>query len=147
MFGLDNGCNQAPAWQLNGNSVVSGKGHADWVYLVMTLTVNGFRGRGGIVNGELLEVGRLSFSFEIQCAHDCELILMQVIRTEKFSTAQSKDPIAVLKRIACVLQIARAQVARMPRLFNAGTVPRDDKNLCTQSFVMTPTASAGPSKR
>ena len=75
---IDSGCSKAPSWQLAGNSVTSGKGHAEWVYLVLTLTVNGFRGRGGIVNGEPLEVGRLSFSFEMKCLHDCELLLMQV---------------------------------------------------------------------
>ncbi|CAG7786969.1 unnamed protein product [Allacma fusca] len=83
-----NGCNQAPAWRLNGTSVVSGTGHADWVYLVMTLIVNGFRGRGGIVNGELLEVGRLSFSFEMKCAHDCELIFMQGTRSKNATIIQ-----------------------------------------------------------
>jgi len=75
---LDTGCSQSPAWQLNGDHVRSGKGHADWVYLVMTVTVDGFRGIGGIINGQLIEVGRLIFTFEMSCLHDCELLLMQV---------------------------------------------------------------------
>jgi len=78
---IDSGCNQSPPWQLSGNHVRSGKGHADWVYLVLTLTVEGFRGIGGMINGQLLEVGTLQFSFEMTCKQDCELLLMQVLST------------------------------------------------------------------
>jgi len=75
---IDAGCSKSPAWELYGNYTQTGKGHAKWVYLVMTLSVSGFRGLGGIINGELLEVGRVKFEFEMKCAHDCELLFMQV---------------------------------------------------------------------
>ncbi|ODM99963.1 hypothetical protein Ocin01_06725 [Orchesella cincta] len=83
-----NGCSSSPAWQLNGKYIQSGKGHASWVYLVMTVSVGGFRGLGGMINGELLEVGRLDFTFEVKCAHDCELLFMQGTRNKNASVIQ-----------------------------------------------------------
>ncbi|OXA45682.1 hypothetical protein Fcan01_19695 [Folsomia candida] len=73
----DTGCSNSPSWELHGNYTQTGKGHAKWVYLVMTLSVGGFRGIGRIINGELHEVGRVTFQFEMSCANDCELLFMQ----------------------------------------------------------------------
>ncbi len=78
---IDTGCSNSPSWELHGNYTQTGKGHEKWVYLVMTLSVGGFRGFGRIINGQLVEIGRVTFKFEINCAHDCELLFMQVSST------------------------------------------------------------------
>ena len=40
--------------------------------------VGGFRGREGFVNGQPMEVGRISFTFELECTSECEFVFMEV---------------------------------------------------------------------
>ena len=61
-----------------GEYVHSGRGHADGVYLVLSLAVAGFRSAGGVRNGAARQVGDVSFSFEVDCKTDCEFAFMQV---------------------------------------------------------------------
>jgi hypothetical protein len=77
----------------------------------MTLSVGGFRGIGRIINGELHEVGRVMFSFEMKCAHDCELLFMQV----------NNQLIQVQKNILKIhISSLREQVVRMRQLYKDG---------------------------
>lgn len=57
-----------------GTGTVTEKGN---VYLPY-LQVGGFRGREGFVSGRPMEVGRISFTFELSCASDCEFVFMEV---------------------------------------------------------------------
>ncbi len=57
----------------------SGKGNADDAFLVMTLTLGGFRGTEQVVKGKSVVLGTISFVFELECSADCTLFFMQVI--------------------------------------------------------------------
>lgn len=106
----------------------------------MTLTVDGFRGIGGIINGELIEVGRLSFTFEMTCRHDCELLLMQV-SFQDFGQKRLKG--------GCKSNqvLIRVQLRRMLPLFNAGSDLSPARTLPIPFSRMTLTVLAGPFKK
>ena len=61
-----------------GEYVHSGRGHADGVYLVLSLAVDGFRSAGGLQDGAARQVGDVSFSFEVDCKTDCDFAFMLV---------------------------------------------------------------------
>jgi len=65
-------------WQCAGSYIRSGNHHTDGAYLLLSLNVAGFRSKGGVSGGHRLEVGRISFSFELNCESKCELLFMQV---------------------------------------------------------------------
>lgn len=65
-------------WQCAGSYIRSGNHHTDGVYFILSLHVAGFRSKRGVSGGRRLEVGRISFSFELECESKCELIFMQV---------------------------------------------------------------------
>ncbi|XP_066943846.1 endosome/lysosome-associated apoptosis and autophagy regulator family member 2-like isoform X1 [Macrobrachium rosenbergii] len=76
------GCSGSDGWQVNGDHIHSGRGHSDDAYLVLSLKVGGFRGREGFVNGHPMEVGRISFTFELVCVTDCEFVFMEASATK-----------------------------------------------------------------
>jgi len=51
--------------------------------LLLSLNVPGFRGKGGVVGGRRLEVGRISFTFELDCKGNCEFVFMQVSQNSR----------------------------------------------------------------
>jgi len=65
-------------WQCAGSYIRSGNHHADGAFLLLSLNVAGFRSKEGISGGHRLEVGRVSFSFGLDCESKCELLFMQV---------------------------------------------------------------------
>ncbi|XP_042213922.1 endosome/lysosome-associated apoptosis and autophagy regulator family member 2-like isoform X1 [Homarus americanus] len=79
------GCSKSDGWQVGGEYIHSGRGHADDAYLVLSLKVGGFRGREGFVSGMPMEVGRISFTFELKCASDCKFVFMEA-STKKSAT-------------------------------------------------------------
>ncbi|KAK7063026.1 hypothetical protein SK128_018005 [Halocaridina rubra] len=91
------GCSSAKIWQVGGDHVYSARGHADDAYLVLSLKVGGFRGREGFVSGRPMEVGRISFTFELDCASDCEFVFMEasikkgVIILQRWTGAQRRQ--------------------------------------------------------
>ncbi|XP_014663683.1 PREDICTED: UPF0577 protein KIAA1324-like homolog isoform X2 [Priapulus caudatus] len=91
-FTLDTtGCATPEGWQLAGDRVHSGLGHADDVYLVLSLQLNGFRSARAL--SKLTEVGRVSFVFELHCTADCYLYFIQDKSTviESWSGNQGKQ--------------------------------------------------------
>ena len=70
-------------WQYMGTYIRSGHQHTDGAYLLLSLNVAGFRSKGGLSGGHHLEVGRISFSFELNCRSKCELLFMQVLLFNK----------------------------------------------------------------
>ncbi|KAB7497174.1 hypothetical protein Anas_02860 [Armadillidium nasatum] len=77
MSAEDAGCSKHKGWQPGGDHVHSGIGHADDAYLVLSLKIAGFKGREGFVNGRPMEVGRISFTFELLCSTECEFVFME----------------------------------------------------------------------
>ncbi|XP_047736368.1 endosome/lysosome-associated apoptosis and autophagy regulator family member 2 [Hyalella azteca] len=73
----DAGCGPSDGWSPGGDHMHSDRGHADDAYLVLSLKVGGFRGRGGFVNGQPMEVGRISFTFQLDCSSECEFVFME----------------------------------------------------------------------
>lgn len=80
---IETGCATPEGWQLAGESIDSGIGHADDVYLVLSLELGGltqdytsFRSSEG--RGKTTEIGRVSFVFELQCSADCALYFFKV---------------------------------------------------------------------
>ncbi|CAL4108298.1 unnamed protein product [Meganyctiphanes norvegica] len=85
----DTGCSSAEGWQLGGDHIHSGRGHADDAYLVLSLKVGGFRGREGFVSGRPMEVGKISFTFELSCTSDCEFVFMDASNKKGVNILQS----------------------------------------------------------
>ncbi|XP_037070770.1 endosome/lysosome-associated apoptosis and autophagy regulator family member 2-like [Pollicipes pollicipes] len=83
------GCSTSEGWQPAGEYVHSGRGHADGVYLVLSLVVAGFRSSGGLLNGAARQVGAVSFAFEVDCKTDCEFAFMQSTPTTEVSLVKS----------------------------------------------------------
>ncbi|GAB6028023.1 hypothetical protein CHUAL_002249 [Chamberlinius hualienensis] len=84
------GCRTAKGWQVAKDYIHSGIGHTEDAYLVLSLNVPGFRTQGGgIVNGKPVEVGTISFTFELVCKTDCEFVFMQESITRGASIIQT----------------------------------------------------------
>ncbi|XP_076357562.1 endosome/lysosome-associated apoptosis and autophagy regulator family member 2-like isoform X1 [Tachypleus tridentatus] len=73
----DGGCQTKAAWQPEGNFIRSGFGHREDAYLILSLEVLGFRTKEQLANGQAVEIGRISFTFEVECEKECEFVFMQ----------------------------------------------------------------------
>ncbi|XP_076341367.1 endosome/lysosome-associated apoptosis and autophagy regulator family member 2-like isoform X1 [Tachypleus tridentatus] len=73
----EGGCHTMSAWKPEGNFIRSNFGHREYAYLILSLDVPGFRTKERIVNGQAIEIGRVSFTFELDCEKDCEFVFMQ----------------------------------------------------------------------
>ncbi|KAK3864258.1 hypothetical protein Pcinc_028364 [Petrolisthes cinctipes] len=111
----DMGCSTMDGWQVGGDHIHSGRGHADDAYLVLSLKVGGFRGREGFVSGRPMEVGRISFTFELSCASDCEFVFME---------ASTKKGVTVLQR----------WTGAQPRQYYSYLVTRNDSYTFSWAF-------------
>uniref|UniRef100_T1J4E8 MRH domain-containing protein n=1 Tax=Strigamia maritima TaxID=126957 RepID=T1J4E8_STRMM len=74
---INDGCNSEIGWQTAGAYAYSATYHADGAYLILNMEVPGFNNIGGIVNGQSVDVGIISFSFELRCSSKCEFTFMQ----------------------------------------------------------------------
>lgn len=83
------GCRTTEGWRLAGDHIHSGLGHTEDTYVVLVLKIPGFRTQEGIVNGRPIEVGKISFIFELSCSASCELLFMQESSTRGTSIIQS----------------------------------------------------------
>lgn len=70
--------------------------HSPGAYLLLSITVAGFRSKGGVtVAGpgggpwRRLEVGRVEFSFELDCAAECEFVFLQTSDAKGMSLVES----------------------------------------------------------
>lgn len=90
------GCSTSDGWQVAGDHIQSGQGLADDAYLVLSLKVDGLRGREGFV-GRPMEVGRISFTFELSCVSECVFAFMEASASkgltvlEKWTGAQPRQ--------------------------------------------------------
>ncbi|CAB3379879.1 Hypothetical predicted protein [Cloeon dipterum] len=82
-------CGGMTGWHVAGTHVQSGQHHADGAYLLLSLNVPGFRSKGGVVGGRRLEVGRVSFTFELDCKAKCEFVFMQASDRRGVNLVQS----------------------------------------------------------
>ncbi|XP_071449238.1 endosome/lysosome-associated apoptosis and autophagy regulator family member 2-like [Hetaerina americana] len=82
-------CSTAVGWQPAGSYIHSGHRHTDGAYLLLSLTVPGFRNKGGISAGHRLEAGRISFTFQLDCKGKCEFVFMQGSETKGVTSVQS----------------------------------------------------------
>ncbi|XP_059468673.1 endosome/lysosome-associated apoptosis and autophagy regulator family member 2-like isoform X2 [Neocloeon triangulifer] len=82
-------CGGMAGWQLAGSHIHSGRHHADGAYLLLSLNVPGFRGKGSVVGGRRLEVGRVAFTFELDCKAKCEFVFMESSDRQGMTLVQS----------------------------------------------------------
>ncbi|CAG2067683.1 unnamed protein product, partial [Timema podura] len=73
-------CSSSMGWQCGGSFIHSGHHHTDGAYLLLSLNVAGFRSKGGVMGGHRLEVGSITFSFQLDCKSKCEFVFMQVCK-------------------------------------------------------------------
>ncbi|XP_072181898.1 endosome/lysosome-associated apoptosis and autophagy regulator family member 2-like [Diadema setosum] len=72
------GCASDDGWVLADNYIHTGHGHADSAYLVLDLTVEGFRSQESYYNGKAEELGTISFVFSMECeSKDCTMFFIE----------------------------------------------------------------------
>ncbi|KTF81780.1 hypothetical protein cypCar_00045921, partial [Cyprinus carpio] len=72
----NNNCDGLNGWEAAGNHVQSGAGRSDNDYLILTLTVPGFKLPVSVRGVSGSEYGRVTFEFETSCSSDCEFYFM-----------------------------------------------------------------------
>lgn len=77
---LESDCEASTGWQVARTHIHSGHRHKDRSYLLLSLYIPGFRSQGGVTGGSHIEVGRISFEFELVCSRKCEFVFMQVYK-------------------------------------------------------------------
>ncbi|XP_068081917.1 endosome/lysosome-associated apoptosis and autophagy regulator family member 2 isoform X2 [Anabrus simplex] len=82
-------CSNSMSWQCAGTHIHSSHHHPDTAYLLLSLNVAGFRSKGGVSGGHRLEVGRISFVFELDCKSKCEFVFMQGSESKGVALIQS----------------------------------------------------------
>ncbi|XP_050739422.1 endosome/lysosome-associated apoptosis and autophagy regulator family member 2-like isoform X2 [Eriocheir sinensis] len=115
----DNVCSSPDGWQEAGDHIQTKRGSVDDAYLVLSLKVQGFRGREGFVGGRPMEVGRISFTFELTCSSECQFI---------FTEASSKND-------AKPLQV---WTGSQPRQFYSYLITRNDSYSFSWLFQKVP---------
>ena len=79
VLSTDRGCNGQLGWvSTEDSSMHTTQGHADDAYIVLGLTVGGFKGRRQILFSKPVAVANISFVFEQKCQGDCILFFMMV---------------------------------------------------------------------
>lgn len=81
-------CRNATAWKALGNYIQSGQDHGEDAYLILQLDVGGFRSKGLMFGTRTTAFGTISFTFELDCVAQCELVFMQ---------SSSRQGVAVVK--------------------------------------------------
>ncbi|XP_007892471.2 endosome/lysosome-associated apoptosis and autophagy regulator 1 isoform X1 [Callorhinchus milii] len=75
--GIDEDCKEIKGWEVAGDHVQSAVGRNDNDFLMLILTVPGFRAPESVVKDtENAEIARITFVFETKCTADCELYFM-----------------------------------------------------------------------
>ena len=74
----ERGCASDEGWITALDHVHSGMGHADDVYLVLSLSVGGFQGKDQIMKGKAVPVAEITFTFSTECTGDCSFVFMKV---------------------------------------------------------------------
>uniref|UniRef100_A0A8C2HPK8 KIAA1324 like n=1 Tax=Cyprinus carpio TaxID=7962 RepID=A0A8C2HPK8_CYPCA len=74
----NNNCDGLNGWEVAGDHVQSGAGRSDNDYLILTLTVPGFKLPVSVRGASDSEYGRITFEFDTSCSADCEFYFMTV---------------------------------------------------------------------
>uniref|UniRef100_A0A8C1MVU7 KIAA1324 like n=1 Tax=Cyprinus carpio TaxID=7962 RepID=A0A8C1MVU7_CYPCA len=74
----NNNCDGLNGWEAAGDHVQSGASRSDNDYLILTLTVPGFKLPVSVRGVSGSEYGRVTFEFETSCSSDCEFYFMAV---------------------------------------------------------------------
>ncbi|XP_049781740.1 endosome/lysosome-associated apoptosis and autophagy regulator family member 2-like [Schistocerca cancellata] len=81
-------CSNGLGWQCAGSYIHSAHNQNYGAYLLLSLNVAGFRSQGGFSSDHHLEVGSISFSFELICRSKCEFVFMQGSDSKELSVIQ-----------------------------------------------------------
>uniref|UniRef100_A0A8C2AWK2 KIAA1324 like n=1 Tax=Cyprinus carpio TaxID=7962 RepID=A0A8C2AWK2_CYPCA len=90
----NNNCDGLNGWEVAGDHVQSGAGRSDNDYLILTLTVPGFKLPVSVRGASDSEYGRITFEFDTSCSADCEFYFMTVSVTnviESWEGSKSKQ--------------------------------------------------------
>ncbi|XP_059510800.1 UPF0577 protein KIAA1324-like homolog isoform X2 [Stegostoma tigrinum] len=82
-------CDKMNGWEVAGDHIHSAVGGSDNDYLILNLLIPSFSPSISSAHSNGLEVGRITFIFETQCAGDCELYFMADINRKVTSVIES----------------------------------------------------------
>uniref|UniRef100_A0A8C2JTC4 KIAA1324 like n=1 Tax=Cyprinus carpio TaxID=7962 RepID=A0A8C2JTC4_CYPCA len=89
----NNNCDGLNGWEAAGDHVQSGVGRSDNDYLILTLTVPGFKLPVSVRGVSGSEYGRVTFEFETSCSSDCEFYFMSDVNRRSTNVIESWDGI------------------------------------------------------
>ncbi|XP_026142946.1 UPF0577 protein KIAA1324-like isoform X1 [Carassius auratus] len=85
----NNNCDGSNGWEVAGDRVQSGAGRSDNDYLILTLTVPGFKLPVSVRGVSDSEYGRITFEFETSCSADCEFYFMTDVNRRSTNVIES----------------------------------------------------------
>ncbi|XP_043120794.1 endosome/lysosome-associated apoptosis and autophagy regulator family member 2 isoform X2 [Puntigrus tetrazona] len=85
----NNNCDGLNGWAVAGDHVQSGAGRSDNDYLILTLTVPGFKLPVSVRGASGGEYGRITFEFETSCSADCEFYFMTDVNKRSTNVIES----------------------------------------------------------
>ncbi|KAL1257061.1 hypothetical protein QQF64_012606 [Cirrhinus molitorella] len=87
----NNNCDGLNGWEVAGDHVQSGAGRSDNDYLILTLSVPGFKLPVSVRGASGSEYGRITFEFETSCSADCEFYFMTDVNRRSTNVIESWD--------------------------------------------------------
>ncbi|KAI2653411.1 Endosome/lysosome-associated apoptosis and autophagy regulator family member 2 [Labeo rohita] len=87
----NNNCDGLNGWEVAGDHVQPGAGRSDNDYLILTLTVPGFKLPVSVRGASGSEYGRITFEFETSCSADCEFYFMTDVNRRSTNVIESWD--------------------------------------------------------
>uniref|UniRef100_A0A673LR48 UPF0577 protein KIAA1324-like n=1 Tax=Sinocyclocheilus rhinocerous TaxID=307959 RepID=A0A673LR48_9TELE len=87
----NNNCDGLNGWEVARDHVQSGAGRSDNDYLILTLTVPGFKLPVSVRGASGSEYGRITFEFETSCSSDCEFYFMTDVNRRSTNVIESWD--------------------------------------------------------
>uniref|UniRef100_A0A673KWQ1 KIAA1324 like n=1 Tax=Sinocyclocheilus rhinocerous TaxID=307959 RepID=A0A673KWQ1_9TELE len=85
----NNNCDGLNGWEVAGDHVQSGAGRSDNDYLILTLTVPGFKLPVSVRGASGSEYSRITFEFETSCSADCEFYFMTDVNRRSTNVIES----------------------------------------------------------
>uniref|UniRef100_A0A8C2ATL1 KIAA1324 like n=1 Tax=Cyprinus carpio TaxID=7962 RepID=A0A8C2ATL1_CYPCA len=85
----NNNCDGLNGWEVAGDHVQSGAGRSDNDYLILTLTVPGFKLPVSVRGASDSEYGRITFEFDTSCSADCEFYFMTDVNRRSTNVIES----------------------------------------------------------
>ncbi|XP_042895596.1 endosome/lysosome-associated apoptosis and autophagy regulator family member 2 isoform X1 [Parasteatoda tepidariorum] len=85
----EGGCMSNVVWQPSGDHIRTTSGQSIDAYLILSLDVPGFRTKEKIINGQVAEIGTISFTFELICSQACVFAFMMSSNRKPVTEIQS----------------------------------------------------------